>query len=85
MTRVNRHVGDFALAREEVLDPSLLTQRIFSQCVVLSVAIDPYRDVCGFRAISDRWFREIDEGEIVPNYVFYVEDDGYVYACETGK
>lgn len=69
-----RRVGRFRITRAFVIDGDVGVRRIMSQCIIVRAEMIFIADVIEYEAISWR-FREISEGEVLPEYQWAFNDD----------
>lgn len=66
-------LGRFSIPVDLVRQQNIAVKRIMSQCIIVRAEMMFINNVIEYEAISWR-FREVPEGQIMPNYVWSYDD-----------
>lgn len=80
-TNYSRKVGRFRVHSQLARDFDTTLKRIMSRCIVVRAEQHFASDEIEYVAVSDL-FREVKNGEIVPEYVWTCNTDGYFWCTE---
>ena len=91
MNNLPKHFGRFSIALDKIGEnPELIISKIMASVLILEVNVNYMTESLEYAAWSDKLFRRLDEGEVVPwyNIVLGKKDDEDlhfgVYAEEVG-
>jgi hypothetical protein len=81
---MNRRFGKFRIHAVLVRAYDPMVTRIMGSCGIVRAEHMLHSDVVEYVALS-RLFRELEQGETIPEYEFVIHEDGSLEAIERGK